>query len=77
MSAICAVYRWDGTPVSGVLCQKLLTAMREYGADASYWAPETPEAPVTDADVHGADRRVEWGGLDHRRSPSVHRCTAA
>ncbi|HEX6308288.1 MAG TPA: asparagine synthase-related protein [Longimicrobiales bacterium] len=46
MSAICAVYRWDGAPVPAALPERLLAGMREYGADASYWAPGTPASPV-------------------------------
>ena len=46
MSAICALYRWDGVPVPAALPQQLLTALSEYGPGASCWAPETAERPV-------------------------------
>jgi asparagine synthase (glutamine-hydrolysing) len=46
MSAICAAYRWDGAPVPVTVPERLLTAMSEYGAEASYWAPDGPESAV-------------------------------
>jgi asparagine synthase (glutamine-hydrolysing) len=46
MSAICAVYHGDGSPVSSSEVATLLRGMCEYGDEASLWAPESPEAPV-------------------------------
>ena len=46
MSAICAVYRWDGAPVPATLAERLLNAMSEYGTGASWWAPGTLDHPV-------------------------------
>lgn len=46
MSAICAMYRWDGSPVPAAEPHTLLAEMREYGSGASVWAPSASDAPV-------------------------------
>ncbi|HSJ65986.1 MAG TPA: asparagine synthase-related protein [Gemmatimonadaceae bacterium] len=46
MSAICAIYRWDGSSAPAGQVETLLGAMREYGSDAVPWKPESPESPV-------------------------------
>lgn len=46
MSAICALFRFDGTPVPAARITPLLDALGEYGPEAGLWAPESPDAPV-------------------------------
>ncbi|MEO8138760.1 MAG: asparagine synthase-related protein [Gemmatimonadota bacterium] len=46
MSAICAMFRFDGAPVPAAGISTLLNALGEYGPEAAIWAPETPAAPV-------------------------------
>lgn len=46
MSAICAVYRWDGTPVTAAEPEALLGAMSEYGPGAAVHVPDAPGQPV-------------------------------
>ena len=46
MSAICAVFRGDGSPVPSSDVATVLRGMCEYGDEAQLWAPESPDAPV-------------------------------
>ncbi len=46
MSAICALFRFDGAPVPASRIGTLLGALAEYGPEAASWAPERVEAPV-------------------------------
>ena len=46
MSAICALFRFDGAPVPAARIGTLLDALGEYGTEAGSWAPETAAAPV-------------------------------
>ena len=46
MSAICAVFHGDGSPVPSSDVATVLRGMCEYGDEAHLWAPESPDAPV-------------------------------
>ncbi len=46
MSAICAVFRFDGAPVPAARIATILDALGEYGPEAGIWAPESADAPV-------------------------------
>lgn len=46
MSAICAVYRWDGAPVTSAQAESLLAALSEYGPGAAIHVPDLRDAPV-------------------------------
>ena len=46
MSAIGALFRFDGAPVPAASIGSLLGALAEYGPEAATWAPESPAAPV-------------------------------
>jgi asparagine synthase (glutamine-hydrolysing) len=61
MSAICAVYRWDGAPVAATHAETLLAAMREYGDNGSIWA-----APQS---VESAEPAVALGCIPWRVTP--------
>ncbi|TFG51457.1 MAG: asparagine synthetase B [Gemmatimonadales bacterium] len=46
MSAICAVFRFDGAPVPAPRIAALLDALGEYGPESGSWAPDSADSPV-------------------------------
>ncbi|HEV8149482.1 MAG TPA: asparagine synthase-related protein, partial [Gemmatimonadales bacterium] len=46
MSAICAIFRFDGAPVPRTALAPVLESLRGFGPEAVSWTPETPESPV-------------------------------
>lgn len=46
MSAICALFRFDGAPVPPSRIARLLDGLSEYGTEETSWAPERCESPV-------------------------------